>query len=158
MAWFAVRHSPHPHQPTSHLVFFAMHYALCSMPLLPATCNAQLATRNPLSSTSSSVEQCLTLCAMPFAPCSLPYALRLEPYTLLQSSIHDLQSQIPYPISQIERPVYPIFSTIAAPVSPAAHPPNSRYPPPAITTSSIPSMIRRPAVGPWGCPNIKEQP
>jgi len=48
--------------------------------------------------------------------------------------------------------VHPIFKTRPAPVSPAAHPPHSRYPPPSIATSSIPSIMHRPAVGAWGCP------
>jgi hypothetical protein len=73
---------------------------------------------------------------------------------------------IQHPASRIQHPVrnaqpvirYPTFTTRAAAVSPAAQPAKSKYPPPPMTTSSIPSIIRRPAVGPWGWPNIREQP
>jgi len=52
----------------------------------------------------------------------------------------------------------PTFITSAAPVSPAAHPAQRKYPPPSLTVSSIPSMMSLPAVGACGCPKIREHP
>jgi len=45
-----------------------------------------------------------------------------------------------------------------AAVSPAAQPEKSRYPPPLIASSSIPSIMRRAPVGPCGCPKMREEP
>jgi hypothetical protein len=50
------------------------------------------------------------------------------------------------------------LTTTPAPVSPAAQPTKSPYPPPASTNSSIVSMINRWPVGPCGCPQMRDEP